>query len=37
MPFGDAIEWPELEEYVSIKGLLFGKPARSAKPDQPAQ
>jgi hypothetical protein len=31
MPFGDAIEWPELDEHVSVKGLLRGKPAPSAK------
>jgi hypothetical protein len=37
MPFGDAIEWPEIDEHVSVKGLLRGKPARSAKPDQPGQ
>jgi Protein of unknown function (DUF2442) len=27
MPFGDAIEWPEIDEHVSVKGLLRGKPA----------
>jgi hypothetical protein len=32
MPFGDAIEWPELDEHVSLKGLLRGKPALGAKP-----
>jgi hypothetical protein len=32
MPFGDAIEWPELDEHVSVKGLMRGKPARGAKP-----
>jgi Protein of unknown function (DUF2442) len=35
MPFGNAIEWPEIDEHVSVKGLLRGKPARSAKADQP--
>jgi hypothetical protein len=37
MAFGDAIEWPEIDEHVSVKGLLRGKPARNAKPDQPDQ
>jgi hypothetical protein len=23
MPFGDAIEWPEIDEHVSIKGPPF--------------
>ena len=32
MPFGDAIEWPEIDEHVSVKGLLRGKPAPGAKP-----
>lgn len=32
MPFGDAIEWEALDEHVSVKGLLRGKPARGAKP-----
>ena len=27
MPFGDAIEWPEIDEHVSVKGLLRGRPA----------
>jgi Protein of unknown function (DUF2442) len=31
MPFGDAIEWPEIDEHVSVKGLLRGKPAPGAK------
>jgi hypothetical protein len=30
MPFGDAIEWEELDEHVSVKGLLRGKPAPGA-------
>ena len=37
MPFGDAIEWPEIDEHVSVKGLLRGKPVRSARPNQPRQ
>jgi Protein of unknown function (DUF2442) len=32
MPFGDAIEWQEIDEHVSVKGLLRGKPALDAKP-----
>ena len=32
MPFGDAIEWPEIDEHVSVKGLLRGKPAPGAQP-----
>lgn len=32
MPFGDAIEWQEIDEHVSVKGLLAGKPAPGAKP-----
>ena len=32
MPFGDAIEWQEIDEHVSIKGLLRGKPALDAEP-----
>jgi hypothetical protein len=32
MPFGDAIEWQELDEHVSVKGLLRGKPAPNARP-----
>lgn len=32
MPFGDAIEWPEIDEHVSVKGLLRGRPAPSARP-----
>lgn len=32
MPFGDAIEWQEIDEHVSVKGLLRGKPAPDAKP-----
>ena len=35
MPFGDAIEWPEIDEHVSVKGLLRGKPASGAKPPPP--
>ncbi len=35
MPFGDAIEWPEIDEHVSVKGLLRGKPAPGAKPLRP--
>jgi hypothetical protein len=27
MPFGDALEWQEIDEHVSVKGLLRGKPA----------
>jgi hypothetical protein len=34
MPFGDAIEWLEIDEHVSVKGLLRGKPAPDAKPPQ---
>jgi hypothetical protein len=32
MPFGDAIEWPEIDEHVSVKGLLHGSPAPGARP-----
>ena len=32
MPFGDAIEWTAIDEHVSVKGLLRGKPAPGAKP-----
>jgi hypothetical protein len=32
MPFGDAIEWQDIDEHVSVKGLLRGKPAPGAKP-----
>jgi hypothetical protein len=32
MPFGDAVEWPGIDEHVSVKGLLRGKPALGAKP-----
>jgi hypothetical protein len=35
MPFGDAVEWPEIDEHVSVKGLLRGKPAVGAKPTGP--
>jgi hypothetical protein len=31
MPFGDAIEWPEIDEHVSVKGLLRGRPDPGAK------
>ena len=31
MPFGDAIEWEEIDEHVSVKGLLRGKPAPDAR------
>ncbi len=36
MPFGDAIEWEEIDEHVSVKGLLRGRPAPGAKPPGPA-
>ena len=26
MPFGDAIEWEEIDEHLSVKGILRGKP-----------
>ena len=32
MPFGDAIEWQEIAEHVSVESLLRGKPAPGAKP-----
>jgi hypothetical protein len=32
MPFGDAIEWPDIDEHVGVKGLLRGRPAPGAKP-----
>ena len=35
MPFCDAVEWPEIDEHVSVKGLLRGKPAPGAKPPPP--
>lgn len=28
--FGDAVEWPDLDEHVSVEGLLRGKPAGGA-------
>jgi Protein of unknown function (DUF2442) len=31
MPFGNAIEWPEIDEHVSVKGLLRRKPAPAGK------
>jgi hypothetical protein len=36
MPFGDAIEWPEIDEHVSVKGLLRGRPAPGARSPRPA-
>lgn len=30
LPFGDALEWEELDEHLSIKGILRGKPPREA-------
>lgn len=35
MPFGDAIEWSDVDEHVSVKGLLRGKPAPGAKAPRP--
>ena len=35
MPFGDAIEWQKIDEHVSVKGLLRGKPAPGAKRPRP--
>lgn len=35
MPFGDAVEWPKIDEHVSVKGLLRDRPARGAKPPRP--
>ena len=35
MPFGDAIAWREIDEHVSVKGLLRGRPAPGAKPPRP--
>ena len=35
MPFGDAIEWAEIDEHVSVKGLLRGRPAPGARPPEP--
>ena len=29
-PFGDAIEWDELDEHISVKGILRGVPAPGA-------
>jgi hypothetical protein len=37
MPFGDAIEWPEIDEHVGVKGLLRGRPAPGAHPPGPAR
>ncbi|MGH6900174.1 MAG: DUF2442 domain-containing protein [Geminicoccaceae bacterium] len=37
MPFGDAIEWQEIDEHVSVRGLLRGKPALGAKPPRSAR
>lgn len=34
MPFGDAIEWDELDEHVSVKGMLRGRPAPGARPSR---
>ncbi len=36
MPFGDAIEWEAIDEHVSVKGLLRGKPAPGARPPRSA-
>jgi Protein of unknown function (DUF2442) len=35
LPFGDAVEWPEIDEHVSVKGLLPGQPALGAGPPRP--
>jgi hypothetical protein len=35
MPFGNAIEWPKIDEHVSVKGLLRGKPAPDARRPRP--
>ena len=32
MPLGDAVERPELDEHVSVKGLLRGRPVPGARP-----
>ena len=32
MPFGDALEWDDIEEYISVKGILIGNPAPNAVP-----
>ena len=32
MTFGDVVEWPEIDEHVSVKGLLRGRPAPDAQP-----
>jgi hypothetical protein len=35
MPFGDAVEGPEIDEHVSVKGPLRGKRALGAEPPGP--
>jgi hypothetical protein len=33
----DAIEWQEIDEHVSVKGLLRGKPAAGARSPEQGQ
>jgi len=35
LPFGDAVGWEEIDEYISTKALIIGGPAPGAK--QPAE
>jgi hypothetical protein len=35
LPFGDAVGWEEIDEYISAKALIVGGPAPGARP--PAQ
>lgn len=32
LPFGDAVGWEDIDEYVSAKALIVGGPAPGAKP-----
>lgn len=32
LPFGDGVEWDEIDEHISAKGLLLGKRAPGATP-----
>lgn len=32
LPFGDAVGWEEIDEYISVKALLFGSAAPGAVP-----
>ncbi|MEM7302270.1 MAG: DUF2442 domain-containing protein [Pseudomonadota bacterium] len=36
LPFGDAVAWHEIDEYISAKALLAGGPAPGARPQAEA-